>query len=173
VANRLFDDDPDPAWAPADYTSWKRLHDEWDVLGFVVGPPMMALFRPSLPRALQTSRDLAGHVGKPIRLAGLVATARLTPMADGRTMQFITLEDEWGQVDVTLFPGTCPPLPYLTLGPYLVRGVVEEQYDVLTVTAQSLQKVRTVRAAPTAVPDVPEHPQPSPALPDSADKAVG
>jgi DNA-directed DNA polymerase III PolC len=151
---RLFDDDPNPAWSPADYTRVQRLHDEWDVLGFVVGPPMMALFRHSVPPDVQTSRDLAGHIGKPIRLAGLVATARLTPMVDGRTMQFITLEDEWGQVDVTLFPGTCPPLPYLTLGPYLVRGVVEEQYDVLTVTAQSLQKVRTVRAERTDVPNL-------------------
>ena len=69
-----------------------------------------------------------------------MATARHTPTADGRPMQFVTLEDEWGLIEVTLFPGTCPPVAYLTLGPYVVHGVVEEQYDVLTVTAQRFEK---------------------------------
>jgi hypothetical protein len=55
-------------------------------------------------------------------------------------MQFVTLEDEWGLVEVTLFPGTCPAAPYLTLGPYLAAGVVEEQYGVLTVTARSFER---------------------------------
>ena len=55
-------------------------------------------------------------------------------------MQFVTLEDEWGLIEATLFPGTCPPVAYLTLGPYIVTGIVEEQYGVLGVTAQRFQK---------------------------------
>ncbi|MCS6975423.1 MAG: hypothetical protein NZM31_00255, partial [Gemmatales bacterium] len=102
----------------------------------------------------------------------------------GETMQFMTLEDEWGFVDVTFFPSpnrerlsegdraahaarsphdidlasggrqpsgaasggrqpSGPPFPsatYLGMGPYLVWGTVEEQYGVITVTAQRFIK---------------------------------
>jgi DNA polymerase III alpha subunit len=132
---------PGDEWAPADYPADRRLRDEWEVLGFVVGPPLLSLLRPRLPDGLHTSRELPDHVGRRVRVAGVVAASRHTPTRDGRTMQFVTLEDEWGLIEVTLFPGTCPPAAYLTLGPYLVTGVIEEQYGVLTVTAQSFQQV--------------------------------
>src|SRR5207248_5613700 len=125
------------------YAADRRLRDEWELLGFILGPPLMSLFRSQLPGDLVTSRDLPEHVGRVVRVAGLVATARHTPTSDGRDMQFVTLEDEWGLIEVTLFPGTCPPVAYLTLGPYLVTGVVEEQYGVLTVTARRFEKIRS------------------------------
>ncbi|HLJ94996.1 MAG TPA: DNA polymerase III subunit alpha, partial [Gemmataceae bacterium] len=97
---------PSDGWSPADYDAGRRLRDEWELLGFVVGPRLMALFRPGLPDNLITSRELPDYSGRQVRLAGLIATARHTPTADGRTMQFVTLEDEWGLIEVTLFPGT-------------------------------------------------------------------
>jgi DNA-directed DNA polymerase III PolC len=126
-------------WSPADYDAGRRLRDEWELLGFVVGPPLLSLFRPQLPRDCVTSRELPEHVGRSVRVAGVVATARHTPTADGRTMQFVTLEDEWGLIEVTLFPGSCPPVAYLSLGPYVATGVAEEQYGVVTVTARSFR----------------------------------
>jgi DNA-directed DNA polymerase III PolC len=132
---------PPCSWSPADYAAERRLRDELHFLGFVAGPPLFSLFRPVLPSGLATSRDLAGRVGHKVRVAGLVAAARHTTTADGRSMQFITLADEWGPVEVTLFPGLCPAVAYLALGPYLVTGVVEEQHDVLTVTAHDFRRV--------------------------------
>jgi DNA-directed DNA polymerase III PolC len=132
-------------WSPPDYDADRRLWDEWELLGFVVGPRLLSLFRPGLPGDLITSRELPDHAGRLVRVAGLVATARHTPTTNGRTMQFVTLEDEWGLIEVTLFPGTCPPVAYLTLGPYLVTGVVEEQYGVLTVTARRFEKIRMMK----------------------------
>ncbi|HEX5269721.1 MAG TPA: hypothetical protein VFW33_04495, partial [Gemmataceae bacterium] len=118
---------PEPAgWSPDDYDERRRLRDEWRLLGFVVGPPLMSLFRPRLPRHLVTSRELPAHVGRRVHVAGITATSRHTQTAKGRPMQFVTLEDEWGLIEVTLFPGACPPRPYLTLGPYLASGTVEE-----------------------------------------------
>jgi hypothetical protein len=55
-------------------------------------------------------------------------------------MQFVTLQDEHGLMEMTLFPGTCPLHPYLRLGPYLVTGTVEEQYDVVTLTAEKFEE---------------------------------
>src|SRR5438876_591491 len=45
-------------WEPPDYSPERRLHDEWDLLGFVLGPPLMALFRPQLPSGLITSPEI-------------------------------------------------------------------------------------------------------------------
>jgi len=127
-------------WQPTDYPPERRLHDEWAILGFTIGAPMMAMFRPRLPANLVGSRDLARNLGRRVTVAGLVATSRRTEMADGRSMQFITLEDEHGLIEVTLFPGTCPPIGHLTLGPYLATGSVEEQYGVVTLTARRIER---------------------------------
>jgi DNA-directed DNA polymerase III PolC len=127
-------------WRPADYEVRRRILDEWQTLGFVVGPPAFALFRAGLPSGLVGSRVLPDHVGRTVRVAGLVAAARYTTTVDGRAMQFITLEDEEGLIEVTLFPGNCLPVPYLTLGPYLATGSVERQFDVVTVTAHDFRR---------------------------------
>ena len=128
-------------WTPADYSQVRQWREEWEHLGFLAGPPLMVLFRPLLPKDLQDSRLVAvNRVGRPIRLAGLVATGRHTETKNGEEMQFITLEDEWGLVDVTLFPRLCPPVPHLGVGPYIVEGDVDEQHGVLTVTARRFQK---------------------------------
>jgi DNA polymerase III alpha subunit len=118
------------------------LLDEWELLGCVVGPPLLALFRGRLPAGLVRSCDLAGHVGRQVRVAGVVATYRDTQTAGGRDMQFISLEDEWGLSEITLFPGTCPPLPHLRLGPYVATGIVEESLGVYTVNAHDVSLPR-------------------------------
>ncbi len=127
-------------WAPADYPRVRLWKAEWERLGFLVGPPLMQLFRPFLPKGLDDSRSLRARIGGRIRFAGLVAASRHTPTKHGEEMQFIALEDEWGLVDVTLFPNTCKPIAYLTMGPYLVEGEVEEQFDVATVTATRVER---------------------------------
>jgi DNA polymerase III alpha subunit len=130
---------PEGGWMPADYSAEQRLRDEWELLGFVLGPPLMALFRPRLPEGLATSRDIIpANLGRTVCVAGVVATARQARTADGRGLQFISLEDEWGLVEVTLFPGMCPLLVSLGLGPYLATGRIDDHLGVLTVTARSV-----------------------------------
>ena len=90
---------------------------------------------------LADSRVLRHSVGRRVALAGIVATARHAPTKNGDTMQFVTLEDEYGVFEVTLFPDLCSRMPYLRLGPYLVEGVVEKQYDVVTITARRFELV--------------------------------
>jgi DNA polymerase-3 subunit alpha len=136
---RLFADDPDLGWSPADYAADRRLQDEWELLGFLVGPPLLSLCRPRLPPDLVTSRQLPDHLGKWVRLAGMVAASRHAEAVDGREVQFVTLEDEWGLIELTLFPGTCPSVAYLRLGPYLATGVVEDRFGVVALTAHSFR----------------------------------
>jgi DNA-directed DNA polymerase III PolC len=126
-------------WAPLDYPQGQRWRDEWELLSFLIGPPLMSMFRPQLPADLVTSHDLTRLVGRPVRLAGVVATAREAQAQDGRTILFVSLEDEWGLVEVNLFPGTCPMPGALGLGPYLVEGVVENHLGVHAITAHTFR----------------------------------
>jgi len=142
----LFSDHGELGWAPREYSQLRRWHDELELLGFVVGPPLFSLFRPeALPEGgppLITSQQLPAQRGRLVRVWGLVATARHVFGRDDRPVQFVTLEDEHGLAEVTLFAGNGPQMPYLTLGPYLATGVVEEQYGVYTLTARALELVK-------------------------------
>jgi DNA-directed DNA polymerase III PolC len=140
----LFGFDLGREWTPADYDARRRLHDEWRLLEFIVGPPLMSLFRRPVPpdrsAPLVRSDELPRYCGRRVRVYGIVATARHTFTEDGRPLQFVTLEDEHGLSEVTLFPGTCPQVAYLTMGPYLAAGVVGEQYGVFSLTARSFER---------------------------------
>jgi DNA-directed DNA polymerase III PolC len=138
--DELFTNDLTAHWSPSDYETVRRFRDEFELLGFITGPPLMSLFRPHVPENQICSRDLEANVGKRVRLSGLVATARHTPTSDGRDMQFVTLEDEWGLIEVTLFPGTCEPVAYLAMGPYTATGRVEQKYGVVTLTAEKFER---------------------------------
>ena len=111
------------------------------MLGFVVGPPLLSLVRQFLPAERCRARELADKIGRRVAVAGVVAASRQTTTENGRQMQFITLEDETGLIDVTLFPGNATLVPYLLLGPYQAIGVVEEQYGALTLNAQEVKNL--------------------------------
>ncbi len=144
AAVELFDGGP-PLWTPTDYNTDRRRADEWELLGFVADRPLAELFRPHLPAGLVRSVDLPRYKGRRVRTAGLVATGRFAHTERGVEMQFITVEDEWGLMEVTLFPGTCQLVPHLTLGPYLAVGVVNEQFGVFTLTAERFTLVGTTQ----------------------------
>ena len=137
----LFEDDPDLRWGPDDYSIERRRHDEWELLGFVAGPPLLSLLGRFMPADRRRACELTEHVGRRVTVAGVVAAARMTTTDAGRPMQFITLEDETGLIDVTLFPGGATLVPYLTLGPYQATGIVEDQYGALTLNAQDVRKL--------------------------------
>jgi DNA polymerase III alpha subunit len=141
-AQELFPQEPLDGWLPTDYARSERLREEYRILGFLPGPPLITLFNAHLPPDRIFTHELPHYHGKEVRVAGLVATARNTNTDAGKPMQFITLEDEHGLVDVTLFPGSCPLIPYLTAGPYVATGLVEEQYGVLSVTASRFELVQ-------------------------------
>jgi DNA polymerase III alpha subunit len=149
----LFPADPAAEWTPADYPAEQRRRDEWQLLGFVLGPPLFSLFRRK--RAVKEvkggppligSHQVAEYAGRRVRVQGLVATGRHLVTEDDRVVQFVTLEDEHGFTEVTLFEGTCPPVPYPTLGPYTATGVVEDRYGACTLTAERLERDEGTRA---------------------------
>jgi DNA polymerase III alpha subunit len=137
----LYPDAEDLSWTPNDYDLARRRADEQRFLGFVADVPMMSLFRPLLPPNTIRSVDLPRHKGRRVRVAGLVATGRFAYTEKGLEVQFITLEDEWGLMEATIFPWTCRMVRRLTTGPYLVDGLVDEQFGVFGLTAKAFTPV--------------------------------
>lgn len=87
-----------------------------------------------------TSARLSQCLGRVVSFAGIVAATRNAPVAEGGTMQFMTLEDEHGLVEAHLSPERWPHLhPVLaTPGPYLVRGRVQRRQGALFLQIEEL-----------------------------------
>jgi DNA polymerase III alpha subunit len=97
------------------------------------------------------SRDLPRCVGRTIRIAGMLEAYRATPTQKGETMLFLTLDDEYGVFEVTLFPPQARALgtDLSRYGPYIVTGKVEKQYGVVSVTADRVELVSCEESADT------------------------
>jgi DNA polymerase III alpha subunit len=82
-------------------------------------------------------------LGKRVQVFGFVVAQRPHPGADGRTMCFITLEDGTGIAEATLFHQVYAACggELQGRGPFLVRGVVEEQLGGVSLRVQELRGV--------------------------------
>lgn len=119
----------------------QRVFYELELLGLSVSTHPMRLFRPIIEaEGLISASQLPGRVGRQVRLAGLLDAARRTETSRGDSMEFVTLEDETGVFEVTLFPRVYRECAHAlgVLGPYLVEGRAESQHDAVTVTASRL-----------------------------------
>jgi DNA polymerase III alpha subunit len=118
---------------------WK---EEWDLLGFFAGGlPLMHLMRSSLPWDLSDSRALPDLVNEDVRIAGfLVLTAE-----DEGASPYLTLEDEWGLIEVLLVGG----LPQNFGSLVIAEGKVEEQYGVPVLLAKKVQRPLPTTASRT------------------------
>jgi len=132
------EDEPEPfplddlpcAYAPV--PQWRY---EWELLGYVCGPPLLHLLRGSLPADLVDSRGLPTLAGRVVRLAGLVAARK--EAGEGEPARCLTLEDEWGLVEVITQPGG----DLAQAGPVVVvEGKVEDRHGVPVVVASRLER---------------------------------
>lgn len=129
----------------AEFSEAERTWQEWHVLGLCVDRHPMAFFRESaaFPRGVLTTAAAERCSGRRVRVAGLAAARRITATKKGDAMQFVTLEDEAGLLECTLFPGIYAAHRGLIrdLGPYLVVGRIEEQYGAPTLTVERMERV--------------------------------
>jgi hypothetical protein len=127
---------------PAGYTPAAQWREEWQVLGFLAGPSLMGLARACVPAGLADSRGLVELAGERTRLAGLL----VTPAEEVEAPCRLTLEDEWGLIEVRPKAGTVDLSRTGLL--VLAEGVVEEQHGV-----PLLVDARLGRALPATLPE--------------------
>ena len=124
---------------PRDYSPTRKYADQRRILGISADKHIMAVHRPRLSGMVNAvSRDLPRRIGRRIRIAGVLEARRTTRTRNGRQMMFMTLDDEFGLFEATVFPGACRAAGFGTYGPYIVEGRVEEQYDTVTVTTDRI-----------------------------------
>jgi DNA-directed DNA polymerase III PolC len=111
------------------YRALFRIRNELIYLSMHPTAHPMSVLREEAARAecIQVAH-LPERRGEVVRIAGVVAATRRLATHGGSMMQFVTLEDESGLVEVVLFSGTYAALrdPVTTPGPFLVTGRVED-----------------------------------------------
>ncbi|MDA0838648.1 MAG: DNA polymerase III subunit alpha [Planctomycetota bacterium] len=124
-----------------DFSPEQKLNQELFQIEMCAHEHILAVLRPHLPsRDLARSEAVREYPGRRLRLLGMLAATR-TVDTDAGKMVFITLEDEQGLWESTLFPREYREYggEIGAWGPYLVEGVVEEQYGARTLRLHSIQ----------------------------------
>lgn len=88
-----------------DFKPWQRWLNEFQVLRLSATTHIMDFYRPRLKQyGFITSKELNKiNTGKKVKFAGLVIRPHRPPTRSGKIVVFLTLEDEYGLLDVTVF----------------------------------------------------------------------
>ncbi len=126
---------------PDDYRPARKLAHELETLGLLFSCHPLDLYRAQLRRLeYVTGAAIVQHVGQVITMVGILITEKLAETKDGLPMEFATFEDLTALYDATIFPDvyrrSCQLL--VTGRPYLLYGLVEEQFGVVTLTVKDL-----------------------------------
>ena len=127
---------------PPEYSFEQRLTHELKLFGFPLSCHPLDLFKDLLTRTPHvTAKDLAQHVGETVTVIGWLVTEKVISTKKGEPMEFITLEDQTGLYDATVFPNMYRRYCHLlaTNHAYVVTGLVEQQFSAVTVTVQELR----------------------------------
>jgi DNA polymerase III alpha subunit len=123
---------------PDDYPPARKLTEQRQILGISVGPHVLTPYRDKLAEHVSIdSRLLAQHVGKSVRLAGVLEAMRTAPTSRGRSVTFLTLDDEFGLFEAVVFDRS-RRTAVRGYGPHVIGGRVQEQYGTMTVIADSV-----------------------------------
>lgn len=131
---------------PTEYSAQKKLHHELALFGFPLHCHPLDLFTEALaatPRIC--AKDLEQYVGKEVTLIGWLLTEKIVSTKKGEPMEFMTLEDQTGMYDATVFPNSYRQYCHLlaTNQAYTVTGLVEEHFSTVTVTVHTLRLLST------------------------------
>jgi len=138
-----------------DFSLEERMRFEYDILSFSPEHHIMAYLRPRLIAAgFISSADLGRFGSGPtVRVGGLPVRPHRPPTKSGKTIVFLSLEDEHGLSDVTVFEKTyqtygrllfadpCPPLAIL--------GKVERRGKAAIVIARRIENLQVALHSPS------------------------
>jgi error-prone DNA polymerase len=134
---------------PTEYSAQKALQHELTLFGFPLHCHPLDLFREALVGISHIfAKDLDQYVGKEVTLIGWLLTEKIVSTKKGEPMEFMTLEDQTGMYDATVFPTTYRHYCHLlaTNQAYVLTGLVEEHFSTVTVTVKTLRLLSTREA---------------------------
>ncbi len=135
-----------------DFSEWEKALLEYEILGLNVKRHFMSYLRPYLAEeGFMDSLGIKGlPAGRPVRIAGMVIRPHRPPTRSGKVIVFLSLEDEYGLVDITVFNDVYEkygvvifqdPVP-----PLEVRGRLERRGNSLSVIAEHISPLRLRRS---------------------------
>lgn len=127
---------------PPEYSFQQKLTHELALFGFPLSCHPLDLFKDELERIPHiAAKDLAQHVGDEVTVIGWLVTEKIISTKQGEPMEFLTLEDQTGLYDATIFPTIYRRYCHLlaTNQAYVVRGTVEQQFSTVTLTVKAIR----------------------------------
>ena len=129
---------------PDEYSKAQKRAHEAEAFGFVMSCHPLRLYQTQLKtlRPIPGS-DMAAYIGRNVTMIGWLITEKFAETKDGLPMEFATFEDETALYDATIFPEVYRRCCHLLSPdrPYILRGVVEASFGIVTLTVTDLHGV--------------------------------
>lgn len=126
------------------YDAMKRIQNELELLEMGLTDHPMRLLREAARQqgCITTIEAGSSAAGRRIRVAGLLAATRTIRTKKGDRMQFLTIEDEQGLLEGTLFPEVYRKFSARvhSLGPHVIEGTVENDHGALNLNVFAIHK---------------------------------
>jgi DNA-directed DNA polymerase III PolC len=117
----------------------QKIKNELSVFGFIVSVhPMRYYGRRIGEDGMVRAKDLPQWIGKLVKVAGIMITAKTVLTRDEQLMQFISFEDETAIYEAVFFPEQYKRFAHLLRSqrPYMLFGRVEEEFGVISLNVQ-------------------------------------
>ncbi len=143
-----FDELPPAIPVLKEYSPERRRREECEILGFMTDAHPMQLHAEDLRQfRLCPSTELHRHVGRYVRAAGMLTTAKPVHAKTEEPMEFATFDDGYGLIEAVLFPQVFRERGHVLFdqGPFIFRGKVEEEFGAVTLTISHLERLERAR----------------------------
>ncbi|NLJ80487.1 MAG: DNA polymerase III subunit alpha [Firmicutes bacterium] len=134
-------ENPTANYSIPDFAPLERWLREYASLGLAAKEHIMEFYRPRLSKQILSSKEVKAQKEGIVRTAGLVIRAQRPPTRSGKTVVFLTLEDEFGLFDVIIFENI-----YRKFGPLifnqpllLIKGEISRKEHRRLTTIKALQ----------------------------------
>ena len=108
----------------ADFSPYERMCHEWEILGFCAEHHPLTFWRDSLSaQGVLRNAEIRAitDTSRLLRAAGWVIRPHTPPTKSGKTVVFLSLEDETGLLHVTVFPAVYERFGHLIFGSPMLR----------------------------------------------------
>jgi error-prone DNA polymerase len=124
------------------YSARTILEHELETLDFLLSRHPLDLYRGALSRLRHVrGADLHKHVGRRVTTVGWWVTGKVVTTKEDEPMEFISFEDTSALYETTFFPQTYARFCHMLnrSRPYVLTGLVEEDFGAVTLTVDSVR----------------------------------